>query len=71
MMKLPQVLVTKSCPPSSFKAADVFCVLKTSNVTIMDWMEKLYAVQVSEEGDPMALVRVKNQLLLSRIELRF
>jgi len=51
MMKLPQVLVTKSCPPSSFKAADVFCVPKTSNLTIMNWMEKLYAVWVSEEAN--------------------
>lgn len=61
MVKLPQVLVTKSCPPSSFKAADVFCVTKTSNLTMLNWMAKLYAVQVSEVGGPMILVRVKNQ----------
>lgn len=71
MMKLPKLLLTKSCPPFSFKAADAFCVPKTSNLTIMNWMEKHYAVKVSEEGDPMALVRVKNQLLLTRIEMRF
>jgi hypothetical protein len=55
------VLVTKSCPPSSFKVADVFCVPKTSNLTMMNWMEKLYVVQVLEVGGPMILVRVKNQ----------
>lgn len=55
------MLVTESCPPSSFNAADVFCVPKTSNLTMMNWMEKLYAVQVSEVGGPMILARVKNQ----------
>lgn len=44
---------------------------KTTNLTNMKWIEKLYGVQVSEEVDPVSLVRVMNQLLLSRIELRF